>query len=118
MALLGCGFGGGSKHKCMAALERGGVRHASMGTGSSEQDAKSSAQIGSCMAYCEYGDATVETLYKSWRASPDGQRSSAPADKGIAIGAIPQLKQASEKCEADCAAAVKAGQSPVRTKCL
>ncbi|MBK7579822.1 MAG: hypothetical protein IPI67_06395 [Myxococcales bacterium] len=94
------------------------MRHSSIGTGSSEQAARTSAQTGTCIAYCEHGDATVEALYKTWRASPAGQVAGSPRDKGVALGFVPDLTQANKKCQADCAAAVASGLSAVRTTCL
>lgn len=118
LLLLGCGFSGGSKGKCYAAVGLNGTRHSSVGTGASQQAALDSATTGTCIAYCEHGDATVDALYQKWRSTPAGQQSSAPRDKGVALGFVAELEKAVDRCEADCAAAIKTGKAQVKSQCL
>jgi len=116
--LLGCGLSGGSKNKCYAAVSLNGVRHSSVGTGSSREAARASATTGTCIAYCEHGDATVDALYQKWRSSPAGQEPGAARDKGVALGFVPDLEKAVDRCEADCAAAIQTGKAQVKSQCL
>jgi hypothetical protein len=116
--LLGCGLSGGSKGKCYAAVELNGVRHSSVGTGSSREAALASATTGTCIAYCEHGDATVDALYQKWRSSPAGQEPGAARDKGVALGFVPELEKAVDRCRADCALAIQSGKAPVKSQCL
>lgn len=116
--LLGCGLSGGNQAKCYAAVSLNGVRHSSVGTGSSQESARANATTGTCIAYCEHGDATVESLYQTWRGSPAGRESGAPRDKGVALGFVPDLEKAVQRCKADCAAAIKNGKAEVRSQCL
>jgi hypothetical protein len=116
--LLGCGFSGGSKGKCYAAVELNGVRHSSVGTGSTREAARASATTGTCISYCEHGDTTVDALYQKWRSSPAGQEPGAARDKGVALGFVPELEKAVDRCEADCAALIKTGKAQVKSQCL
>ena len=116
--LLGCGVGRGSSNKCAAAISYHGKRMSSVGTGSSKSRAKKSAETGTCLAYCDYADPTVDAAYRKWRATPDGQKEGAARDKSVALGFVMSLKQEVSRCRGMCAAAVKSGQAQMRSTCL
>ena len=111
-ALLACG---GSKTRCIAAIDVGGDRSYSIGTGSSRAEAEASAKRGACMAHCKFGsNRELETAYQAWRASAPGQAQGAPRDKGVAIESVPALKQIHKACIPRCNALVTAANTRVQ----
>ena len=112
-ALLACK--GDSSAACSGAIEIEGQRYSAVGTGSSEQEAKKNAISGACMIYCEAGDPLVESAYRRWKATPEGQRSRMRRSSEIAFNR--KLKKVHEVCVVRCRAALSSGQATAKVRC-
>jgi hypothetical protein len=109
-ALLACK---GSAHQCDGAIDVAGKRYSSLGDGSSKEQARDNALMGSCMFYCQWGDPGVERAYSAWKETPEGRKSK--AGRGFEVGT--RLKRDYELCTSTCVGAVKRGSTPARTEC-
>ncbi len=110
VALLACKSG--SKAKCVSAVELEWQSYSSLGTASSNAQAKENSVVGACIAYCQWGDGTVKAAYDKWKRD----NPSSPATPE-AITTI-HLKREVDACKARCALAVKGGSAKVKTECL
>lgn len=97
----------------MAAIQYNGVRYTSAGTGDSKASATQSAQTGSCLAYCDYGDPSLERAYQAWKRTPKGAASKTDRSFNIQL----YLKAEKATCVSHCNAALKSGKAQSKVEC-
>lgn len=102
------------RERCMSALEYQGVRHSSIGSAASKDEARESSRVGTCMAYCQYSDPAIDQKWNAWKATPEGQKSRAGKTSDIYL----HFKGDKEACEERCERAMEAGSASLKTECL
>ena len=105
-------FGGGGQSECVATGTYNSANVRAVGTGS---DAKANAEKGFCGVYCNDNDPTVDAAYRTWKASPEGQKSK--ASRWFDIDSAPALKQLATSCTQRCDADRAAGKIQVAVSC-
>jgi hypothetical protein len=82
-------------------------------TGDSEENAKKSV----CLGWCSSNDAKVDEVWKKWKASPEGVKST-DTKFGELYSSVPGGKEVLETCQASCLNHVQTTQpSPVSVTC-
>jgi hypothetical protein len=114
VGLTGC-CGRGPSNTCTSAAEIKGAKYSSRGTGSTRADAEKEAAAGVCLDYCQRGDPEVGQAWKTWKATPDGQRTK--TDKSFDVDFQPSLKPIYKRCEATCSANVATKTIAIVTTC-
>ena len=110
-ALLGCQQ---NQKLCVAAVQVGSLRYSSLGTGVSLAAAEKSAKSGSCLAYCDFGDPTLDAAWKRYKETPKGK--AAKTNKSFDI--FLNLKAEKAACVARCGKDIASGAAPTKVECL
>lgn len=111
VALLACKS---KSYKCVAAVQVGDARYSSLGTGDSPAAAEKSARSGSCLAYCDYADPTLDAAWKRYKQTPKGQASKTSKSFDIFLN----LKAEKATCVAKCGADMASGAAASKVECL
>lgn len=102
-----------SQERCVAAIQYNEVRYSSLGTAKTKAEAEQSARSGACMAYCDWGDPSLDAAHKAWKATPAGARSTTERSFEIFV----HLKAEKAACMSHCNAAVRSGTAQVKVVC-
>ncbi|MCA9630723.1 MAG: hypothetical protein KC766_23800 [Myxococcales bacterium] len=111
LALLACKS---NSQKCVAAVQVGDARYSSLGTGATKAEAEKSAKTGSCMAYCDYGDPTIDAAWKRFKATPKGRASKTSKSFDVFL----HLKAEKAACMSRCNGQVASGAAATKLECL
>ncbi len=110
VALVACR--GGGEAKCVSAVELGGQRFSALGTHSEVSEAKDNSVAGTCIAYCQWGDPTVQAAVDQWRRDNPTSK----ADRGAVVTV--HLANETAACQGRCTATIRGGSATVKTECL
>lgn len=109
-ALLAC-RSGASSGSCRAKLDFEGKTFEA--TGDDREKAKQSV----CLGWCSTHDSAIDAVYKSWKATPEGARST-DTRFGDVYSNMPGGRELLERCKARCLAHVNGTQpTPVTLSC-
>ncbi|MGE0321046.1 MAG: hypothetical protein AB7K71_16580 [Polyangiaceae bacterium] len=111
IALLACQA---NKKQCVAAVQVGSHRYSSLGTGTSLAEAEKSARSGSCLAYCDFGDPTLDAAWKRYKETPKGKAAKTTKSFDIFLN----LKAEKAACVSRCNADMASGAAPSKVECL
>jgi len=73
------------------------------------------AVAGVCIGYCERGDPTVEAAYQKYKATPKGRADK--TSRTMSIAAVPEVKEAYDRCKINCDRDVASKKIAVSTTC-
>ncbi len=110
-ALLACKS---KQQKCVAGVQIGDMRYSSLGTADTRAEAEKSAKSGSCLAYCDYGDPTLDAAWKRFKATPKGRASKTSKNFDIFL----HLKAEKAACVARCNSEITRGTATTKVECL